>query len=231
LEPGSSSGFVRFPPEKLIRRIVDKVKESNGFVLVNEVTTGIGRTGEWFGFQHYGISPDIVAMGKGIGNGYPISVTAFAPGVIERLGGVPVPYAQSHQNDALGAAVARRVIGVIREHGLIERSREIARLLMTGLAQIMSRTGKIEEIRGRGLMAAVDLADDAEGSFTARAHRELVRRGFVLARRPGSNTLRLDPALTIQREDIEDFLGALEEVLTQPSTHRDESGAKPAGRA
>ena len=84
-EPGSSSGLARFPPEKLIRNIVSVVKENDGLVLVNEVTTGVGRTGIWFGYQHYGISPDIVAVGKGIGNGYPVSVTAFAPGVIERL--------------------------------------------------------------------------------------------------------------------------------------------------
>lgn len=229
-EPGSSWGFVRFPPKRLIGLIVDKVKESDGLVLVNEVTTGIGRTGEWFGFQHYGIAPDIVAMGKGIGNGYPISVTAFSPGVIERLGGVPVPYAQSHQNDALGAAVARRVVGVIREEGLIERSRDISALLMSGLVEIKSRTGKIEEVRGRGLMAAIDLADDAGGSFTARTHRELARRGFIAARRPGTNTLRLDPPLTIEERDIEEFLQTLEDVLTQRSIHDEETGARPAGR-
>ena len=67
LEPGSSSGFVRFPPEKLVRGISGEMRRSEGLLIVNEVTTGMGRTGEWFGYQHYGVSPDIVVLGKGLG--------------------------------------------------------------------------------------------------------------------------------------------------------------------
>jgi acetylornithine aminotransferase len=213
-EPGSSSGLVRFPPEKLIRNIVAVVKENDGLVLVNEVTTGIGRTGLWFGYQHYGIAPNIVALGKGIGNGYPVSVTAVAPGVIERLGDKPVKYAQSHQNDPLGSAVAREVVEVIKEEGLIERGKGIADILLTGLEGIKNRTGQIKEIRSRGLMVALELKDNPEASFTIRTHRELVRRGYVLGRRPGVNVLRLDPSLTIDQNDIEGFLETFEAVLT-----------------
>jgi acetylornithine aminotransferase len=190
------------------------VKENDGLVLVNEVTTGIGRTGTWFGYQHYGISPDIVALGKGIGNGYPVSVTACAPGVIDRLGSRPVKYAQSHQNDPLGAAVARAVVEVIKEEDLIERGKGIAAILLAGLEGIKDRTGQIKEIRSRGLMVALELKDDPEASFTIRTHRELVRRGYVLGRRPGVNVLRLDPSLTIDQNDIQGFLEAFEAVLT-----------------
>jgi acetylornithine/N-succinyldiaminopimelate aminotransferase len=214
-EPGSSSGLVRFPPEKLIRNIVAVVKENDGLVLINEVTTGIGRTGLWFGYQHYDILPDIVAMGKGIGNGYPVSATAFAPSVIERLEGRPVKYAQSHQNDPLGAAVAREVVKVIKEEGLVERGEGIAAILLSGLEGIKHRTGKIKEIRSRGLMVALELKDDPEASFTIQTHRELVRRGYVLVRRPGVNVLRLDPSLTIDQKDIEGFLKTFEAVLTE----------------
>ncbi len=215
LEPGSSSGMVRFPPDKLIRSIVGAIKRDGGLVLVNEVTTGIGRTGQWFGYQHYGLSPDIVAMGKGIGNGYPVSITACAPGVADRLGGQPIKYAQSHQNDPLGAVVAREVIRIIQEEGLIERGRSIAATLRAGLEEIQARTGQIKQVRGRGLMVAIELKDDAETSFTIWVHQELVRRGFIVARRPGTSVLRLDPSLTIDCEDIEGFLATLELVLAQ----------------
>ena len=218
LEPGSSSGLVRFPPEKVIRNLVSTVKKSRGLVLINEVTTGIGQTGLWFGYQHYGISPDIVAMGKGIGNGYPVSVTAFAPGVIERLGGEPVKYAQSHQNDPLGAVVAREVIKVIEEEGLIERGRKLAAILVSGLEAIKNRNDRITDVRSRGLLAAIDLKDDADASFTVRVHRELVRRGYVVGRRPGINVLRLDPSLTIDQADLENFLATFETVLTDLGT-------------
>jgi acetylornithine aminotransferase len=214
-EPGSSSGFVRFPPRKLIESIVRAVEDNDGLVVVNEVTTGIGRTGTWFGYQHYSITPDIVALGKGIGNGYPVSVSAFSSRVIRLLGDRQVLYAQSHQNDPLGAAVAREVIRTIRAERLIERSRRIADALLSGLEEITARTGRIDEVRARGLMLAVDLKDDPAATLTIHAQRELVRRGFIVARRPRSSTLRLDPALTIDSEDIDGFLAALGDILTE----------------
>jgi acetylornithine/N-succinyldiaminopimelate aminotransferase len=213
LEPGSSSGLVRFPPGKLIRNIVRTIKESDGLVLVNEVTTGVGRTGAWFGHQHYDLTPDIVAMGKGIGNGYPVAVTALGPSVAQRLGDSEVKYAQSHQHDPLGAAVVLEVISAIREEGLIERGREIASVLVEGLERIKARTGRIKEIRARGLMIALELIDDSETSLTVRTHRGLADRGFVLCRRPGTSVLRIDPSLTIDVEDITRFLEALEDAL------------------
>jgi len=212
-EPGSSSGLVRFPPDKLIRGIAAKIKDAGGLFLVNEVTTGVGRTGEWFGYQHYGVSPDIVAMGKGIGNGYPVSVTAVAPRVADRLADQPVPYAQSHMNDPLGAAMAHTVLTVIEKEGLIERGRDIGECLVAGLEGIRARTDVIDGLRARGLMIAVELQDDDQASRTTRCHRELVRRGYILGKRPGLNVLRLDPSLTIDEQDIEGFLETFEQVL------------------
>jgi acetylornithine aminotransferase len=212
-EPGSSSGLVRFPPGELIRNIVDTVRRNRGLIVVNEVTTGIGRTGAWFGYQHYGVSPDIVALGKGIGNGYPVSATALTADVVARLGEKPVKYAQSHQNDPLGAVVAREVLRIVGEERLIDRSREIGNMLLEGLHAIASRKDRIRSVRGRGLMAAVELEDDAGAPFTQQTQRELLRRGFVVAQRPGLNVLRLDPALTIEQEDIAGFLAAFDDLL------------------
>lgn len=212
-EPGSSSGLVRFPPVELVRRIARAVQDAGGLVLVNEVTTGVGRTGAWFGYEHYGIAPDVVALGKGIGNGYPVSVTAVAPRVAQRLEPESMHYAQSHQNDPLGAAVAREVIRVVRDEGLVERGRRIGELLAAGLEGIAERTGRVAAIRHRGLMIALELRDDPGCSLAIRTHRELLERGFVVARRPGLAVLRIDPPLTIEHDEVRSFLGALEEVL------------------
>jgi len=213
LEPGSSSGLVRFPPEKLVQAIVTTVRENGGLVLVNEVTTGIGRTGRWFGFQHYGITPDVVALGKGVGNGYPVSVTLFGPEMTNRLGDMSIAYAQSHQNDPLGAAAARAVIQTVENEGLIERSRTLSSLLIEGLEAIGSASRRVRAVRGRGLMAAVDLEDGPDRAFAVRAHRRLVDQGFLVGLRPGLSVLRIDPSLTIDPEDLTAFLSALEEVL------------------
>jgi acetylornithine aminotransferase len=217
-EPGSASGRVRFPPAKLVAAIARQGRQNDGLIVVNEVTTGIGRTGRWFGFQHYGLDPDIVAMGKGLGNGYPVSATAIGPAAAARLGERPVPYAQSHQNDPLGAAVAREVIGIIQREDLIARSRPKADFLLAGLEEIGRRSGKIRALRARGLMIAVELEDEPAA---VRVHRRLACRGYVAARRPGLNLLRLDPSLTIELADIEGFLKTLEEILAQEDTAED----------
>jgi acetylornithine aminotransferase len=219
-EPGSSSGLVRFPPHALVRNVVREIRRAGGLVLVNEVTTGAGRTGEWFGHRHYGMAPDFVAMGKGIGNGYPVSVAAFAPVVLERLGDRVVRYAQSHQNDPPGAAVVREVIRVIEEEGLIARGRALGERLLAGLRRIQERTAIIREVRARGLMVAVELEDDPREARTTRIHHELVRRGYIVGRRPGVHVLRIDPSLTVEREDIDGFLATFASVL--------EAGLPPA---
>jgi len=215
-EPGSSSGFVRFPPVGLIRALVSRIRNQGGFIMVNEVTTGLGRTGAWYGYQHYGLQPDVVALGKGLGNGYPVSFAAFAPRVADVLGQAPLPYAQSHQNDPLGAAVAREVVRVIRDERWIERSAESASILWDGLQEIQGRTPRITAMRGRGMMIAVDLDEE---SFARHVQEDLVQRGFILARRVGTGTLRIDPALTIEAQDLRDFLAAFESLLTGHPRH------------
>ncbi|MDM7914264.1 MAG: aminotransferase class III-fold pyridoxal phosphate-dependent enzyme [Candidatus Eisenbacteria bacterium] len=218
-EPGSSSGLVRFPPAPLVERIVAEVRSRGGLVMVNEVTTGVGRTGRWFGYQHYGIAPDVVAIGKGIGNGYPVSIATFARAVAERLeeklGSEPIRYAQSHQNDPLGAAVAREVIRIVRDERLVERAERLGRTFAAGLEGVKERTGRIAEIRARGLMIGVELAGDDGLARITRVHRELVRRGYVVGRRPGVNVLRIDPPLTVAEADLDGFAGTLEEVLRE----------------
>jgi acetylornithine/N-succinyldiaminopimelate aminotransferase len=212
-EPGSSSGLVRFPPGKLIRCVARAIRGDGGLILVNEVTTGIGRTGKWFGYQHYDIDPDIVAMGKGIGNGYPVSATVFSPRASQSLGDREVKYAQSHQNDPLGAVVVREVIGTIRSRELIGRAARVGERLLRGLHDVAGKSVRIVEVRGRGLMIGISLDDDAQNSYATRIHRELVGRGFVVCLRPGVSVLRIDPPLTVEEDDIEAFLEVFEDLL------------------
>jgi len=214
-EPGSSSGFVRFPPKSLIEVIAEKIKENGGLILVNEVTTGIGRTGKWFGYQHYDLSPDIVAMGKGIGNGYPVSVAAFNEKVASMLTKNPIRYAQSHQNDPLGAMIAMEVINVIQHDNLIERGNILGNKLIEKLKEISGQFSVISQIRGRGMMIAMDINEDATESMAKKIQLALFIRGFIIARRPGTNTLRLDPPLNIPEEEINNFINSLVMILEE----------------
>jgi acetylornithine aminotransferase len=210
-EPGSSSGFVRFPPAMLIESIGRALKEKGGLFMVNEVTTGMGRTGRWFGHQHYDVRPDIAALGKGVGNGYPVSVSSLNADVVSRLGGKPIPYGQSHLNDPLGAAVVRAVIGEFEEKRLLERAAGLSDILLPGLRAIAETSPRTVTVRGRGLMAAVELGMDPADA--ASLHESLVRSGFICALRPGSDVLRIDPALTIDEGDLRGFIDTLGSLL------------------
>lgn len=210
LEPGSSSGFVRFPPAKLVETLAAAVQAAGGFVVANEVTTGVGRTGRWFGYRHYGIVPDAVALGKGIGGGYPVAVATLGPRVAARLAGPPA-YAQSHQNDPLGAAVLLAVLGVIEDEGLIARAAAMGQRLAAGLAALPWPADAVPAIRSRGAMLALDLADGPAAAV--RVHRALLEAGFIVGLRPGTATLRLDPPLGLEDAQVEAFLGAFAGIL------------------
>jgi len=206
-EPGSSSGFVRFPPEALIHNLVGIVRAGGGKVVVNEVTTGTGRTGKWFGFQHYAIQPDLVAVGKGIGNGYPVSVAVISAETVEELRSNPFKYSQSHQNDPLGASVVKQVVESIRERGLIQRADELGQRFLEKLTRLVDGEILIAA-RGRGLMMALDVRDEAT---TDRIHDALIDQGFIVGNR--GRLIRIDPPLTIDESDFDLFVECLGRIV------------------
>ncbi len=210
-EPGSSGGFVRFPPEALIHTIIQKVKSNGGKIIANEVTTGTGRTGKWWGFQHYMIQPDMVAAGKGIGNGYPVSAAVLCSAIVEELDRKPFRYAQSHQNDALGASVANEVITQIEENSLIQKAEGKGHLFMKQLGSLIN--GKtVTAVRGRGLMFCVDLADAA---VTETVFKQLVKAGYIVGNR--KTGFRIDPPLIITEEEFSGFVDTLRKCISDPS--------------
>jgi acetylornithine aminotransferase len=214
-EPGNSGGLVKLPPASLVRQLVEMIREQHGLVIVDEVTTGMGRTGAWFGFQHYGLQPDIVALGKGLGNGYPVSAVAMTRPVAEALQSRQFYYAQSHQNDPLGCAVAQEVISVMREENLIARSAAMGALFLLALNQLARHHRHIKEVRGRGLMIALEF-ESGDGDFSlSRVFEALGERGFLVGYKPAANLLRFYPPLTIAETDIARLVEALADILPE----------------
>lgn len=209
-EPGSSSGFVRFPPESLVRNLVDAVRQRGGLILANEVTTGIGRTGAWFGHQHYSLSPDLICIGKGLGNGYPVSTLAInreTAGKLEAGTSGPFRYMQSHQNDPLGAAVARAVITELSDSQLVVRAAKLGEKLLNELRSIES-SEHVVEVRGRGLMYAVEFTGKAVGD---QVYDQLLDQGFIVCNRGG--LFRIDPPLVIKESEFSAFVRVFHSVL------------------
>lgn len=217
-EPGGSgSGFVKFPPAQLVRDVARRVKEAGGLVMANEVTAGMGRTGKWFGFQHYDMQPDIVALGKGLGNGYPVSAVAMRRDVAERLEESGLRYAQSHQNDPLGCAVAKEVIAVLREENWIERGNATGAFFLGALNQLKEQYAIIKEARGRGMLLALELYPHGNFSVT-EAYHALLETGFLVGYYPAGNILRFDPSLTIEAENVDRLCESLNRTLARQET-------------
>jgi len=219
-EPGSASGAVRFPPEKLVRHLAGEIRRQGGMVVVDEVVTGLGRTGKWYGFDHYGLQPDVVICGKGLGNGYPVSAVALRRAVAEGLQEHRLHYVQSHQNDPLGCAVAKEVIRTVREEGLVERSANMGAHLVQRLGEMVNASDIVREVRGRGLMAAMQLSGGVNDcSSSELVFKAMLARGMLIGHDPAQNVIRFLPCLTIPKEDIESLAANLEAVLADLPRH------------
>ncbi len=212
-EPGGSGyGFVKFPPKSFVQAIARRVKHEGGLIVANEITTGMGRTGKWFGFQHYEIQPDIVAVGKCLGNGYPVSAVAMTQPIAEKLETDGFRYAQSHQNDPLGCAVAKEVIAILREEHWIERGNLLGGRFLDGLNRIATQHEIVKEARGRGMLLGLELFPH-ERLSAQRMYEMLLESGFLVGYYPAGNMLRFDPALTIEEDDVTRLLECLNDRL------------------
>ncbi|MFC2098517.1 aspartate aminotransferase family protein [Bacteroidota bacterium] len=208
-EPGTAWGKISFPSTEFIDAISKKAKANNCLVIVDEVTTGMGRTGKWFGFEHYRMLPDIVVCGKGLGNGYPVSSVTLNKTVANAFEEDPFRYAQSHQNDPLGCSVALEVIKEIERTDLVIKTEEKGILFKSLLKEITRKHPVIKDIRGRGLMLAVEF-DDCDNA--EKAHRYLLANKIISGIK--SNVIRFMPPLIIDHELIHEVVDTFEKSLS-----------------
>ncbi len=210
LEPGNAWGFIRYPGSEFVKAIADGVNKNGGLLMANEVTTGFGRTGKWFGYQHYDYNPDIISVGKALGNGYPVSGVAISAKVAELFRNSPFRYAQSHQNDALGCAVGLEVIRTMEREDLITQSYEKGLYFKQELIPLQARYHHaIAEVRARGLMIGVELESSEKGD---ELYNRLIDKGFLVGLK--DKTIRLMPPLIIEKMQIDLLVAAMDEILS-----------------
>jgi acetylornithine/N-succinyldiaminopimelate aminotransferase len=215
-EPGNSGGLVLCPPEKLIAFLSEEIKNAGGFIIANEVTTGFGRTGKWFGFQHYkcintkATSPDFIAMGKGLGNGYPISGVLVKSKVADAVEASGFRYVQSHINDPLGCTVSRKVVEIMLKENLVEHGNHMGDYLRDKLNKVSARTTGICEIRGRGMMNVVVLNKNHSAK---KVFQELLAHGIFTGYSDVYNYIHLYAPLSIDPKEIDKLGTALENIL------------------
>ncbi|MBB6214474.1 acetylornithine aminotransferase [Anaerosolibacter carboniphilus] len=211
LEP-AMCGRVLFPPYKLVKCLEKEVKNHGGMIVANEVTTGFGRTGKWFGYNHYDVAPDIIALGKSLGNGYPISAVVMSHDVAYQVEIKNFIYAQSHQNDPLGCATANEVLNVFKEDQIIDRSIRVGEFFKDYLLEIQQTCPVVKDVRGRGLMLAVELSIENAAEWIAE---KMLKKGYFIGIVPQANVLRFSPALTITKHDIISMCKDLKSLLNE----------------
>ena len=211
-EPGNASGTAKLPPKDLIKAIETKIKEHKGIIVVDEVTTGTGRTGKWFGFEHYDMCPDIVSLGKGIGNGYPVSVIGLSENIAKLLEDSGFKYAQSHQDDPLGCAVVNEVISIINNNNLMQKAVQMGAMLEHGLKSLTKKHKCIKEVRGIGLMLVMEFHQWDKFDLQ-KIHREIFEAGYITGHHAIANLLRFYPPLTIEEVHIKNIVNAIDAVL------------------
>lgn len=208
-EPAIASQII-FPPPGYVTRLAEVAARWDSLIIAEEVTTGLGRTGEWFGFQRDGIIPDIMVLGKALGNGLPVAAVITTSEVEADCSG-RLLHVQSHQNDPLSGAAATAVIDVIREEKLIERVKQMGIYLIDSLKRLQKEQAGIEEVRGVGLMVALELNGERCAERGSQIQQVLRESGIIVDYRPETACFRFFPPYVVTQEQIDFVLEALNE--------------------
>ncbi|WP_243312121.1 aspartate aminotransferase family protein [Fundidesulfovibrio agrisoli] len=199
-------GGVKPFPVDYLKGVQAACREAGILFMVDEIQTGLCRTGKWWAHQHYGLEPDVITSAKALANGLPMGAVLATEEVA--AGFVPGTHATTFGGGAVLCAAASKTLEIMDRDKLAERAArmgDFAKALFQDVAEC--NPGKIKEVRGLGLMIGIDLAVDGQ-----KAWEGLTRRGFILNLTAGS-VLRLLPPLIITQEELKRFAEALGDVL------------------
>ncbi|HQL02349.1 MAG: Ornithine aminotransferase [Synergistetes bacterium ADurb.Bin155] len=207
VEPIQGEAGVAVPSEGFLKGLEEIARENNVLLAVDEIQTGLCRTGKTFAFQHEGVDPDLIIMGKALGGGvFPVSAVAADKEVL----GVfqPGSHGSTFGGNPLACAVAIEALDVLIDEKMSERASELGAYFMEGLKAIKS--SKIKQVRGKGLLIGVVLEESAG---KARKYTTALKEKGLLCKETHDWIIRFAPPLVITREEIDKALEAVREVL------------------
>ncbi|WP_297499161.1 leucine/methionine racemase [Thermococcus sp.] len=214
-EPIQGDAGMVVPPEGYFKRL-KKILDKHGILLVvDEVQSGLGRTGRWFAIEHFGVEPDIITLAKPLGGGLPISAIIGREEIMDSI--PPMGHAFTLSGNPIASAAALAVIEEIEERKLLKRAEKLGMYARRRLEKMKEEHELIGDVRGLGLMLGLDLVKDRETKERAYAEaRKIVWRsyelGLIVAFLQG-NVLRIQPPLTIEEELLEEGLNRLEQAI------------------
>lgn len=207
------AGFVT-PPREYFGIVADIVRQYGGVFISDEVQTGWGRTGhKWFGIEHWGVAPDVLTSAKGMANGFPIGLTSATPEVAQAVRGATI---STFGGNPVASTAARAVIDFIEEQNLLANAAETGAYLREALEELQRRHPLIGDVRGMGLMQALELVENHKDKTPAAEATlrvmEAARENGLLIGKGGlyGNCLRVSPPLNIGKGDVDEFARRLD---------------------
>ncbi|MHA2282217.1 MAG: ornithine--oxo-acid transaminase [Promethearchaeota archaeon] len=211
-EPIQGEAGVNIPPEGYLRRVREICTKNNILMVLDEIQTGFCRTGKFFACDHEEVKPDMLLLGKALGGGvYPVSACVTTKDIIGPDVIIPGTHGSTFGGNPLACAVAMKSIDIHLRENLSERAKEMGAYFIKRLREIGEKRTKIpiKDIRGKGLLIAVEFSEDA------RHIVEALKDNGILAKDTHSTTIRFAPPLVITREQIDWALEIIEKVLIQ----------------
>ncbi|WP_430810631.1 MULTISPECIES: aspartate aminotransferase family protein [unclassified Carboxylicivirga] len=190
-------GGIHIPSASFLQDMQTLCRRYGTLLILDEIQSGYGRTGEFFAFQHANIEPDMVTMAKGMGNGFPIGGVLISPAIKPKKGMLGTTFGGSHLACAAGLAV----LEVMEQEKLMDQVKTNGKYFLKSLNNIK----KVNEIRGCGLMLALEMKENI-----ASIRHDLLIKNHIFTGISGTYTLRLLPPLTLQRGQIDTFMSRLE---------------------
>jgi 4-aminobutyrate aminotransferase len=207
------AGYVT-PPKEYFPIVADIVKKHGGVFISDEVQTAWGRTGgKWFGIEQWGVEPDIITSAKGLGNGSPVGLTVAKPAIADSVKGATI---STFGGNPVTATAAKAVIDYIEEHNLSINAAEVGAYIHDKFLELKEKHPIIGEVRGMGLLQALELVEDRESKTPSPtqtlAVMEAARENRILLGKGGlyGNVLRVSPPLNISKTDVDEFIKQLD---------------------
>ena len=213
IEPIQAEGGIVVPPQGYLAALRRLCDDTGTILIFDEVQTGIGRTGKWFGHQHDHVTPDVMTLAKGLGGGVPIGAVAMsekaAAGLTQQAGGA-VPHATTFGGNPLACAAAIATLEIIEQEKLLEKVTSTGEYLGEQLQGLVKEfPGHAIDARGRGLLRGVAVSGTA-ANVTARC-----REKGVLFSVAGANVIRFAPPFIVERSQIDEAIGVLRSVFAE----------------
>jgi acetylornithine/succinyldiaminopimelate/putrescine aminotransferase len=210
IEPIQGEGGVVMPRGDYLKRVRDLCDRHRILLILDEVQTGMGRTGKLFAWQHSGVKPDIMTLAKALGGGLPIGAMVAKSEIAQSL--VPGTHGSTFGGNPVACAAALGVLDALELDGALENAAKIGGYILERLRKFAGTCNRIAEVRGLGMMIGIVLKGEAKSAA------EACIRDRLLVNATADNVLRLLPPLTLTREDADAGLAIIERVLSAPGT-------------